>query len=150
VEQEDPQVEYDHYSNIEDALRSFVPDEESNLLQRVIISGEALNSTKTSTNLRYALLRALPLLPAAKILDSTEPFYLGAVGAAHWSRLLYHNYHMLLSDWGMSHCCFGDPKEEECYWGSQQYLDDIEKRRKKSLNILGFQDPIIMMIIMFI
>ncbi|PMD54576.1 uncharacterized protein K444DRAFT_667259 [Hyaloscypha bicolor E] len=68
-----------HHQEIEKAIRSFVPSNVTENLKGVIIGGEA--SAPGQTALRDSILHALPQLVTTKILDSTDPFYLGAAGA---------------------------------------------------------------------
>jgi len=47
---------------------------------------------------------------------------------------------MLSSGWGISHCCFDDPGEEECYWESQEYSDEIEKQKEEIADYFRFPE----------
>jgi hypothetical protein len=129
-------AEKNYTMNLELALKNSVQELDIELLDGVIISGEA--SSAAQAHLQNALLRALPSLNKSKILNSTEPFYLGAAGAAHWSRHLYNNPETMFSGAGMTHCCLGIPREETCYYDTQEYADEIAEERREISEYFGF------------
>lgn len=81
---------------IEGTIRKFVPTNLTGILKGVIIGGEA--SATGQKELRHSLVHALPQLPEDMIFDSIDPFYLGAAGAAYWSRYLFYYPFMLGSN----------------------------------------------------
>jgi len=116
------------------ALKSSVREQEIELLDGIIISGEA--SAPAQAFLQSALIGVLPSLNHSKILNSTDPFYLGAVGAADWARQLYDDPEWLSSDTGTSHGCFDDAGT--CYYDSQEYRDDVAQERREISEYFGF------------